>query len=89
MNRDLTPRERAIAAINNSVSELSDIETILLKWQYRMYGDFYTALFDAITRADDTNCEKLALGFPREVMAFRLWQTTWIAESLRVRGLLD
>ncbi len=42
-------------------------------WQYRMCGDFQTALWDAITRADEDNLDRLASGFPVEVRAYRLF----------------
>ena len=82
-----TPEVNARMAVGRN--EVTPLETILLKWQYRLYGDFYTNLWEALVRADDNNIAKLALGFPDEVHALHAWRTTWIAQSLRDRGLLD
>ena len=79
--------ENASRAIGNN--EVTPLELILLKWQYQLYGDFYTKLWETLVVADETNTEKLALAFPDEVHALHAWRTTWIAEALRNRGLLD
>ena len=67
---------------------LSLTERIILQWQWKLYGGFYTALLAAIAIADEENLERLARGFNDEVVAVRAWQTTWIGKSLRDRGLL-
>lgn len=41
-----------------------------LAYQYRMIGDFFRNLFQAIQIADSTNIEKLRMGFPEEVDAY-------------------
>lgn len=46
-------------------------ERWVIEWQYRMHGDFNTALSQAIMMADRRNLAKLAQGFPDEVSAFR------------------
>ena len=61
----------------------------VLKWQWRQYGSFYRALFDAIKLADDTNLEKLRLGFPVEVAGFLAWDRGDLAEKLRKQGVMD
>jgi hypothetical protein len=48
-------------------------ERRLLEWQYRLSGDFYKALWEAISRADETNLMKLYAGFPDEVHAFQMY----------------
>ncbi len=50
--------------------KLDDSEIFIVKWQYRMLGDFGKALIEAIMRADDGNLEKLDLGFPDEVRGY-------------------
>ena len=45
-----------------------------LDFQFREIGDFFRFLFEAISRADDKNTEKLRLGFPEEVDAVCTWQ---------------
>ena len=47
-----------------------------LEFQYRQSGHFYTALFEAISKADEDNLELLSKGFPEEVDAFRLFSRT-------------
>lgn len=44
-----------------------------LKYQFRLLGSFFTALFDAISRADEDNLDALAKGFPEEVDAYKTW----------------
>jgi len=44
-----------------------------LEFQFRIAGDFYTALFQAIQQADEDNLERLAKGFPEEVEAYKVW----------------
>ena len=44
-----------------------------LEHQYRWSGDFYIALFRAITLADTDNTERLSKGFVEEVDAYRVW----------------
>lgn len=61
----------------------------VLKWQWRLYGDFFTALFDAIKLADDGNLERLRLGFPIEVTGFVEWNRGSLAEELRRKGVMD
>ena len=61
----------------------------VVKWQWRLYGDFFTALFDAIKRADDENLERLRLGFPIEVTGFIGWSRGSLATTLRDKGVMD
>jgi len=50
--------------------DLTEGEAFIYRWQYRMLGDFSTALIIAIQRADDRNLDRLARGFPVEVNAY-------------------
>lgn len=61
----------------------------VLKWQWQLYGDFFTALFAAIARADDGNLERLRLGFPIEVTGFIEWNRSGLADELRRKGVMD
>ena len=61
----------------------------VLKWQWRLYGDFYTALWEAIKRADDENLGRLAQGFPVEVKGFLEWNRGNLADELRKKGVMD
>jgi len=61
----------------------------IVKWQWGLYGDFYTALFSAIKRADDENIERLALGFPIEIRGFLAWSRGTLAKELRAKGVMD
>lgn len=64
--------------------ELSQGVRSLVKWQYRMHGGFYTALWDAISRADTYHLDKLSLAFPDEVEAYRKYTSErgWWAKVL-------
>jgi len=75
---------------NDNWHLLSQAEKLIVEWQYGMLGDFRTALFDAITRADESNLDRLALGFHDEVAGYRAWAhgTPYkMAEKLREMGL--
>ena len=50
-------------------------ENFIVEWQYRMLGDFGTALANAIMLADIHNKAKLAKGFPDEVEAYNKYST--------------
>lgn len=65
----------------------TDSEKFIVKWQFGLLGDFYTALIDAIKRADEKNLARLELGFPAEVQGFRAWAYGDLARRLRDAGL--
>jgi len=46
-------------------------ERHLVDWQYGGLGGFFTALWDAIRRADGGNLDRLGKGFPEDVEAYR------------------
>lgn len=48
---------------------MNESEKKLMFYRHSMEGSFYTALFDAIYKADNQNKEKLRKGFPEEVEA--------------------
>lgn len=52
-------------------SKLTAGEEQLVKWQFRMQGDFYSALWKAIMLADEGNLDRLAEGFPDDVDAYK------------------
>ena len=62
-------------------------EKWIIKWQFGLLGDFNTALVKAITLADESNLERLQVGFPIEVNAFVSWQRGNLSERLRTAGL--
>ena len=53
-----------------NIDNLEPYELAVFKWKHNLYGHFYTALFDAIKLADDSNLNKLIKGFPNEVEGF-------------------
>lgn len=73
------------------LDDLSDEEMAVVRWQYRMNGGFYTSLWDAITKADDVNLNRLAYGFPAEVEGYILYTRTagWWPEVQRKIGARD
>ncbi len=67
--------------------QFTDGEKWIIQWQFRLLGDFETALIDAITRADEGNLMKLALGFPMQVDAYLEWSRGSMGQLLRSRGI--
>ena len=57
------------------VRVLDSHELAVFFWQYRLNGDFKTALWEAITRADTDNLRLLSYGFPVEVEGYRKYTT--------------
>ena len=57
------------AAVDKSVNGFDKY----LDFQYRRSGSFYKNLFEAIHIADVNNLKKLAVGFPAEVEAYKVW----------------
>lgn len=53
--------------------EFSEADKQALRWQYGLFGSFYTSLYDAIKHADRSNLVKLAKGFPVEVEGYLNW----------------
>lgn len=73
-----------------NLENLSLGEIRLIEWQYRMCGDFGKALWQAITRADNSNLLRLSRGFPDEVEAYRKFTTVsgyW--DDVKIRAGID
>jgi hypothetical protein len=66
---------------------LNDSEIWVVKWQFRLLGDFEMALCEAIKRADDNNLMALSLGFPTQVNGYRQWTYGDLGRRLRALGL--
>jgi hypothetical protein len=68
--------------------QLTKGEEFIVKWQYRMLGDFKTALIEAICLADSQNLERLRLGFPDEVEGYLNYSRVegWWQEVQRKAG---
>ena len=62
-------------------------EKSVIKWQFRLHGDFHTALWDAIKRADDGNLSRISAGFPDEIAGYIAWTRGGLAGRLREAGL--
>lgn len=62
-------------------------EKSIIKWQFHLHGDFKTALFEPIKRADDRNLARLALSFPDEVLGYYAWTEGDLGDRLRKAGL--
>lgn len=63
-------------------------EKLILRWQFRSLGHFWTQLFEAMVRADDENLDRLALGYPDAVEALRDWRFGDLGERLEAAGLM-
>lgn len=57
-----------------------------IKWQYHLWGDFYTALWQAIARADRGNQFRIALGFPEDVQGYINWTQGDLYERIQRAG---
>lgn len=49
---------------------LTDIEKAVVMWQYKRHGGFFTALWDAIVKADSGNLVRLYRAFPEHVLGY-------------------
>jgi hypothetical protein len=58
-----------------NMSGLNAVESAVVKWQYRLNGGFYEALWSAITQADQEHLARLEEGFPLEVEGYRRYTT--------------
>lgn len=83
---DQNRRKKAGEAIK--LGTVSKSESLILQWQWEMFGGFKSKLWAAMMTADENNLAKLSLGFPDEVAALTMFRETWVGESLRSRGLL-
>ena len=71
-------------------NDWTESEKSVVKWQFRLCGDFKTALWEAIIRADEDNLARLRYGFPNEVAGYKAWAWTEpysLATKLREAGL--
>ena len=61
-------------------------EQVVVKWQFGLYGGFYTTLFELIKQASDNNLFRLELGLPIEVGGFLKYiiekPTPWKHETI-------
>lgn len=73
------------------LDELNDGERHLFDWQFQYSGDFFRLLFEAISKADEHNLNRLALGFPQEVEAFCKYARVpgWWKEFLEELGVVE
>lgn len=61
----------------------------LFYWQFGERKNFYTALFELLTKADDVNVTRLALAFPNHALAFERWRRAETdREFFRASGFL-
>lgn len=52
-------------------SKLNQGELDLYFWQYNKLGGFMTGIFNAMTMSDNINLNKLSMGFPEQVQAYK------------------
>lgn len=50
---------------------LTKEESIAVEWQTERMGGFYNSLMKTITMADNEHLDKIAMGFPEHVSAYR------------------
>ena len=49
---------------------LTDIEKAVIGWQYKRHGGFFSALWEAIVKADSGNLVRLYRAFPDQVLGY-------------------
>ena len=54
-----------------NLSKFTAEEQAVICWQFKYDGGFFTALWEAISMADEQNLDRLAEGFPTEVAGYR------------------
>ncbi len=64
-------------------------EKQVLRWQWGTLGDYGKAFFGALMRADEQNLDRLSLGYPSTVEAFRSWKDGDLATRMRDAGVMD
>jgi hypothetical protein len=74
-----------------NLDKLTKGERFIVDWQYKLAGDFKTALSHAIMTADSINIEKLRMGFPEEVEAYLKFsrEDGWWQKVLKKMGVKD
>lgn len=73
------------------LNKLTPVEQAAVKWQYHLYGEFFTTLFKAISLADEDNLQALTKAFPIETEAFSRYKSEpgwWDAIQDRLDGVL-
>lgn len=80
-------RAKRAAALESD--EWTEGEKMILRWQYRELGGFWTHFFEALCRADDVNLDHLHRAFPSVVDAMRSWRYGDLGERLRDADLCD
>jgi len=70
-----------------SSPDWTEAEKWVIKWQFRILGEFQAALANAIKLADEKNLALLALGFPTQVEGFTAWNSGDLGRRLRTAGL--
>lgn len=83
----MTTAEQIGTFLHPNNHDWSEPDKWVIKWQYRLLGDFETALAECITRADDHNLDLLARGFPVQVHGFLMWNRGNLGDRLREAGL--
>ena len=71
------------------MKNVTDAEYELYYWQYSDGDNFSSRLFKTIAKADTKNLNKLALGFPEEVDAYRRYANEdgyWDDLKKRIKG---
>ena len=80
-------QEAKLAEILECGSGWTPAEQWVVRWQFRLLGDFGAALAHALTLADEGNLKRLRLGFPAEVEGLLAWREGELAKRLRAAGL--
>ena len=74
-----------------NIEGLSPDEAFVVKWQYRLLGDFEAALAICLTRADHKNFDRLEVAFPTQAGGYWRYVNTpgWWDEVEKKAGIKD
>ncbi len=72
-----------LAVGGEDVPFTSEERTLIVDWQFKRGGGFYTKLLDAMCQADSGNLAKFERGFPEIYAAFREWKSGKLSRRLR------
>ncbi len=78
-------RDKLRDALNSP--QFDEADRVVIFWLFHFFGDFRTALWEAICRADEENLERLRLGFPNEVEGYKRWTRGNLGQRFRDFGL--
>lgn len=59
-----------------NLNDLPKVERSVVEWQFGLCGDFMSAIWKAISLADEENLARLQLAFPTQVLGYKCYTRT-------------